>query len=89
MTDADDPGSEEPQANNLFGLLSIERVLLLIKGLSALGIVLHLAYFVAATLVHRNGIAASISRLGTAACGIAWSFISYGMAIVIDRFRKR
>ena len=89
MTDVDGPRNEEPLASNMFGALNLERVLVLIKALSALGIVLHLAYFVAASLVYRNGIPASIGRLGTAAYGIAWSFMLYGMAIVIGWFRKK
>jgi len=89
MTDADRPGIQEPRAVNLFKVLTLKQVLILVKVLTAGAIVLHLVYFVAASLVRHNGVPAAIDRLGTTAYAIATDFVLYGIACIIEFFRKK
>ena len=47
-----------------------------------------MVYFVAATLVHHNGLAAAIDRFGSVAYAIATDFVLYGIACVLEYFSK-
>ncbi len=89
MTDVDGLGPQEHEGINLFKVLSLKHALVLVKVLAAGAIVLHLVYFVAASLVRHNGLPAAIDRFGSAAYAIATDFVLYGIACVIEYFSKR
>jgi heme/copper-type cytochrome/quinol oxidase subunit 4 len=89
MTDADGPRNQEPEGINLLKVVSLKQVLVLIRALAAVAIVLHLAYFVAASMVHHNGPWAATYRLGTAAYAIATDFVLIGMAYIVGFFPKK
>ena len=89
MTDADGPGIQEPEGVNLLKVVSLKQVLLLVKIMAAVAIVLHLAYFCAASIVYHNGPWAASYRLGTTAYAIATDLVLIGMAYVLDLFKKK
>ena len=89
MTDADGPIIQDAEGINLLKVVSLKQLLVLIKVLAAAAIVLHLVYFVAASIVHHNGPWAATYRLGTAAYAIATDFVLIGMAYIIDFFRNK
>ena len=89
MTETDDPGIQEPEGIDLLKVVSLKQVLVLIRVLAAVAIVLHLAYFVTATIVHHNGPGPATYRLGAAAYAIATDFVLIGIAYIIDLFPKK
>ena len=89
MTDPYGPIVQDADGINLLRVVSLKQLLLIIKILASTAIVLHLVYFVAASIVHHNGPWAATYRLGITAYAIATDFVVIGMACIIDFFSRK
>ena len=89
MADDSRPGMKQPVAVDLFRVLTLKQVLTLAKILTAAAIVLHLVYFLGASLVHQDGVRAATARLGSTAYSVAIDFVLFGTACILELFRKK
>ena len=89
MTHGYGPIVQDSEGIDLLRVVSLKQLLRTVKILAAAAIVLHLVYFVAASIVHHNGPWAATYRLGTTGYAIATDFVLIGMACIIDFFPRK